>query len=367
MVDVLIVGAGMSGLAAARTLAEAGQKVMVLEAAEHVGGRIRSVRKGTDVIELGAEFVHGRPPELWALIEEAGLHTYERTGDFLELEQGELVPRGENEEDALEQLKDFSGPDCTFVEYLDRVELEPWQREAEIEYVEGFNAADARVASALALGRQQAAEDAIEGDRVWRIREGYDQVPEFLAQRARAAGATILFGSTVHSVDWQPGRVIIADAQGRRFEAAKAILAVPLGVLQQGQICLDPMPDTLVRGLAAMRMGQVCRLTMVFARRLWPDGMSFLLTPGLLPAVWWTAHPAESLTLTGWVGGPRAEPLLRLSPEALREQALAAVSEALAIPVQQAGACLTGFHTLNWQAEETARGSLLVGSGRRSY
>ena len=169
------------------------------------------------------------------------------------------------------------------------------------------------LASALALGRQQAAEDAIEGDRVWRIREGYDRVPEFLAQRAQAAGASIVFGAQVRTITWKPGEVTVEDQQGRRFEAARAILAVPLGVLQRGDIRVDPMPKALASGLGAMRMGQVCRLTMVFSRRLWPQGMSFLLTPGLLPAVWWTANPTASLTLTGWVGGPRAESLLRLS------------------------------------------------------
>ena len=96
---------------------------------------------------------------------------------------------------------------------------------------------------------------------------------------------------------------------------------------------------------------------MVFARRLWPEGMSFLLTPGLLPAVWWTANPTESLTLTGWVGGPSAEPLLRLSSDDLRDQAIAAVAQAIAIPVEQARASLLSFYTLDWQAEETSRGA----------
>ena len=154
-----------------------------------------------------------------------------------------------------------------------------------------------------------------------------------------------------------PARVIVEDVQGRRFEAAGAILAVPLGVLQHGQIRLDPMPEALVRGLAAMRMGVVCRFTLVLARRLWPAGMSFLLTPGLLPSVWWTANPAESLTLTGWVGGPRAEPMLRLAEADLRRHALAALAEALALPLEEVEAALTGFHTLDWQAEPTARGA----------
>ncbi len=80
--DVLVVGAGMAGLAAARKLVEMGRRVAVLEAQDRVGGRILTVRVGDEAVELGAEFVHGRPPELIALIEEAGLDSelYERDG-----------------------------------------------------------------------------------------------------------------------------------------------------------------------------------------------------------------------------------------------------------------------------------------------
>ena len=74
--DVIVIGAGMAGLAAARTLAERGVRVVVLEARERVGGRVFSrVVEGGQAVELGAEFVHGRPPELWALIDEAGVET----------------------------------------------------------------------------------------------------------------------------------------------------------------------------------------------------------------------------------------------------------------------------------------------------
>ena len=80
---VLVVGAGMAGLSAARVLAERGYRVLVLEAQNRIGGRIFTKRVGGEVIELGAEFVHGRPPELVALIEEAGLTLVERTGSWV--------------------------------------------------------------------------------------------------------------------------------------------------------------------------------------------------------------------------------------------------------------------------------------------
>ena len=71
--DVVVVGAGMAGLTAARALGEGGLRVCVLEARDAVGGRLMTRRVGAEVVELGAEFVHGRPAELWALIDEMGL------------------------------------------------------------------------------------------------------------------------------------------------------------------------------------------------------------------------------------------------------------------------------------------------------
>ena len=121
--DVVVVGAGMAGLTAARSLAEAGLKVLVVEAQDRIGGRIWTRHVGEEAIELGAEFIHGRPPELWALIDEAGLETYERDGSQVCFEDGALSDcGGEMEEvfEPLEKLEDFDGPDMSFAEYLDR-------------------------------------------------------------------------------------------------------------------------------------------------------------------------------------------------------------------------------------------------------
>ena len=72
---ILVIGAGMAGLTAARKLVESGMQVMVLEARNRVGGRIHTICEDGEIIELGAEFIHGHPTELWSLIEEADLET----------------------------------------------------------------------------------------------------------------------------------------------------------------------------------------------------------------------------------------------------------------------------------------------------
>src|SRR6202041_3112723 len=164
--DVVVIGAGMAGLTAARALAEAGLKVLVVEAQDRIGGRILTRHIGEEAIELGAEFIHGRPPELWALIDEAGLETYERGGAQVCFDHGALGDCGSEMDDMfapLEKLKDFDGADVSFAEYLDREQAPVEKRGRMIGFVEGFNAADHRDVSAASLGAQQKAEDATEG------------------------------------------------------------------------------------------------------------------------------------------------------------------------------------------------------------
>src|SRR5579864_6191674 len=79
--SVVIVGAGISALAAAKKLARAGVPVEILEARERIGGRIFTRPQNSPIpIELGAEFIHGRPPEIWELLDKTGISTTEVEG-----------------------------------------------------------------------------------------------------------------------------------------------------------------------------------------------------------------------------------------------------------------------------------------------
>jgi monoamine oxidase len=122
-VDVVVLGAGMAGLTAARALAERGVRVVVLEARERVGGRVWTRGgEGGGSVEMGAEFVHGRAPELWALMEECGVVTTERDGTMLREEWGGGVSEDDPQDEAmfvpLEKLEDFAGEDVSFAEWL---------------------------------------------------------------------------------------------------------------------------------------------------------------------------------------------------------------------------------------------------------
>jgi monoamine oxidase len=370
--DILIIGAGMAGLTAARTLAQAGRRVTLLEASPRVGGRIHTLREANEIIELGAEFIHGKPPELWSLLEEANLETYELDGSTLTFEDGRLQSRDEEEESTpiLEKIEDkletLTGPDLTFAEYLAQNPIPEDRRQAAIGYVEGFNAADHRIISAVALGLQQAAEEAIESDRLFRIREGYDRLPQFLAQKFIEAGGTLILNTLVERVDWTPSHVRIqaqANGQSVTYEAAKAIITLPLGVLQQQSVAFSPTPDALHEA-ERLRMGHVRRFTLVFREPFWKrlqpaalEQLSFLLSFGSMPPVWWTSHPAPGNTLTGWVGGPRSEAFANLTSDQLAEAACKALAQIFSLTPTEIRGQLLSCHTHDWQHDALTFGA----------
>ena len=366
--DVVVVGAGMAGLMCARMLAEQGVRVLIVEARDRVGGRVCTERSAEGApVEMGAEFVHGRPEELLALIAEAGCEMVEVEGTQMCLDGGALAECDEGRGgtfDALEELKTFAGKDVSFAAYLEARGVGAQERGAATGYVEGFNAADAQVVSARALGRQQAAEDAMGGDRAYRVREGYDRLPEFLAKRVRAAGGEVRLGTRVRRIAWRQGRVAV-ETDGGALACSRAVITLPLGVLLGGGVAIEPEPVEVMRAAGAMRMGEVCRFTMRFRRRWWEAmepqpamrAMSFLLTFGQMPPVWWTRSPEPSPTLTGWVGGPGAKALAGSSAEVLAERASEVLARVFGVTKAWVRAEMTECLTYDWSADAFSRGA----------
>jgi len=358
--DVAVIGAGIAGLAAARTLAESKHKVVLIEARNRVGGRILTVHdSAADLpIELGAEFVHGRPPELFDLISEAGLTVYERKGNFVCYENGRLGDCGFFDE-AFGILDDLpESPDLPFAEFLDQKQLPEQVASRALAYVEGFNAADANRIGTAALRRQQHAEHSIEGDRSFRIVEGYDRLAEFLRDRFTKSGGQLHLNAPVTSIHWKPGEVRIATANPALTDirAERAIIAVPLGVLQSGSPRITPEPSHAFAAIQKLAMGPAIRISLLFRERFWEaaaPGISFLFAQQQPLPTWWTAAPNPSPVLTGWIAGPRASRIL--SGSALRDQAIAALSAIFHRP--DLTSLLVSLYAHDWQSDPFSRGA----------
>jgi len=92
METIVVVGAGLAGLAAADALSEAGAQVIIIEARPRAGGRLLTVHGSGGVpIDLGAEFVHGSKVATWKPIRAAGLKTHEVPGKFWEFRNDEVT------------------------------------------------------------------------------------------------------------------------------------------------------------------------------------------------------------------------------------------------------------------------------------
>ena len=95
--DVVIIGAGVAGLAAGADLASKGHSVLILEARDRVGGRVwtRHEPELSAPVELGAEFIHGEIPETFELLQEVGKAALATSGQRYVLREGKLQQRAD--------------------------------------------------------------------------------------------------------------------------------------------------------------------------------------------------------------------------------------------------------------------------------
>jgi len=365
---VLVVGAGMAGLTAAHLLAQAGAQVLVLEARDRVGGRIRTLREQGAVLELGAEFIHGQPAELWQLVREAGLETYALEGKDICRRNGRLKRCDEQADIAkfLGGLEKWKGVDLAFANYPPLYQISREKREEIIDYVQNFNAADDRRIGVHALAVQQKAEEETGGEEVFRLRDGYDRVPEYLAEKVREANGRIELSRPVEKVEWERGRVAVFVRDGgelAQYSADKAVVTLPLGVLQQLGVVFQPVPAPVIAA-NQLAMGGVRRFTLLFRERWWAmhenvkqPQLSFLFAHDAMPPVWWTAYPWETETLTGWIGGPRSGAFEQCTREQVGDIACRELARVFSLPLGYLRGQLICCATHDWQTDRWSCGA----------
>jgi monoamine oxidase len=373
--DVLILGAGVAGLAAAGELASAGRHVTMVEARDRIGGRIFTLHPedAETPIELGAEFVHGHPPELLSRFRDAHIPLEEINGIDACFHDGKLSACPQNNAFALlDELAAFAHRegDVTFDEFLARRQPGTETAAQARSFVEGFNAADARRIGIVALARQQQAEEEIDGDRSSRPLNGYDALPRHLASQAEQAGASILLRSPAVSLRWKPGSVTARTASGESFSAQMAIITLPLGVLKARSVCFDPEPARILAAADRMEAGSVRRLVLLFRSAFWRQkmpNMRFLFAPGMTPPTYWTQHPRDLPMLVAWIGGPNADQISRVPHPEQREgwdfrtfltgQALRSLEQIFSLAPHSLDEDLRNSYQHDWQDDPWTRGA----------
>src|SRR5262245_31418004 len=123
--NVIVIGAGVAGLSAARALADGGLSVIILEARDRIGGRIftRHIPSFPVPVELGAEFIHGEPREILDVVDAAGLtavevpdsHWQSLGGAFGE---SDFWPRWQ---DIVRRMREAGAPDQPFRDFIEEM------------------------------------------------------------------------------------------------------------------------------------------------------------------------------------------------------------------------------------------------------
>jgi monoamine oxidase len=355
----IVIGAGLAGLAAARHLTAAGRRVLILEARSRLGGRILTVRDALSPlpIELGAEFVHGTPKELWGIIDSARLATMEVIGDNYYSSAGNLQKSTESNkfERVYEAMR--QAPEQSFADFIANSKFDEATRAEVTAYIEGFNATSKE---SLSTGYVLETEEAGVSEGSFRMLGGYDELVRWLWHGVDSRLVDLRLNTPVDLVRWRRGNVEVETSHGP-FKGDKAVITVPIGVLAAGNIRFDPEPPVLRLVCEAMDMGQTVRIVLRFRERFWESGgrehLSFLFSDDEIMPTWWTAAPARASVITGWSAGPKAHRLLGKSPEAIAGEAVRALSRVLGCKPSFALDRLEAAHYHDWQADPWARGA----------
>jgi monoamine oxidase len=356
--SVLIVGAGMAGLAAARSLVDAGWPVRLIEARDRIGGRVYTNRDWGVPIEMGASWIHGTandpmmelarkaqaqviPTDYygWAkLAVDPHLSPMDYDPDawrtFVEracdrVNGGSLGAAV----DAAAKREELSSSDRAQLAFFVATEIED-------EYAAG---ADQLSATTFDTG------DYAEGDQAV-ITNGYDALPKLLAD-----GLQVVFKTPVTAIARRDDSVVV-HAGNQSFEGPAAIVTVPLGVLKAGSIAFDPpLPEGHTRAVNALGFGVLSKSFFRFNRRTWKTDNAFYLFLGTDPgawAQWFSLSSAAGPIVVAFNAGDRGRSV---------ESSSAADVTARALPIahQLFGGDISPVEvrTSSWSTDPYARGS----------
>jgi monoamine oxidase len=369
--DVIVIGAGMAGLAAARELYAASLQVKLIEARRRVGGRTWTDRTLGIPIDLGGAWMHGtvnNPVTPLAEQFNAGMaltdfrnELGQRIGVFdqdgapvdpaLLSESRRQLENILNQEQATANLEDISIERLIRQSTVNGPSAHPLQQ---------------RLFDFYAYSRLQLLEGADIGTLSWRrspdyieleggdqlLLNGYNSITDGLAQ-----GLTVETGLAVREITYDATGVQVVTDKGVET-AERVVITVPLGVLQSGAISFSPeLPPEKQAAIHRLGMGLFEKLALKFPRRFWPEDkhVFFYLAEqqGQFPA--WlnlAAYHATPVLVAHHAGSP-ARMINRLTDMTLIAEALSVLRKMFGSDIPEPEA----YVRTGWGNDPFSRGS----------
>lgn len=355
-VDVIVIGAGAAGLAAARELKAAGRKAVVLEARGRIGGRAFTDTSLGPSYDAGAMFIHWAERNPWVQIaRELGVPTQNEAGGggFQVFANGKPMP----ESDRRKRRGAFGQIDRR----LETVDLT--RRDLSVRELLGDLGPDLSEVAAsgllLSIGEESDRISARDYQRLWAgddlvVPTGYGD----LVARS-GAGLDIRLNQPVGEIRWDGPDVAVTTPAGT-LRAAAVIVTVPVGVLKAGAIRFTPaLPARTRDALDGIGMGALTKIALKI------KGDRFGITPGasFLEA----GSPSHLMNIDlfpdgkdlaiAYCGGDYARELSVAGPEAARAQVTDLLAQMIGSDIRKA---VAGIAFPAWWTDPFSRGSYSV-------
>ncbi len=275
---VLIIGAGISGLAAAKKLKDKGFTVIVLEAQEKIGGRLRTDRSMVFAFDEGASWIHGpNGNPITKLASQAGANTYLTDDDNLAVFDNNgtaysdtfLDSQYTQFENALKAVRSAGTKRQSFQTIFNS--LYPTQANNRLwkymlsAYLE-FDTGDiSKLSSKYFYDDEEfTGKDVI-------VTNGYDKVANLLGQ-----GLDIRLNSSVTEINYNETKSLV-KVNGNSIEADYVIVSVPLGVLKNNSIAFKPsLPATKLSAIQNIQMGNVNKFLFIWVKPFWDTNIQYI-------------------------------------------------------------------------------------------
>ncbi|QBJ94825.1 FAD-dependent oxidoreductase [Rhodococcus sp. ABRD24] len=388
--DVVVVGAGPSGLTAATELTKAGLSVAVLEARDRVGGRTWTDTIDGAVLEIGGQWVSPDQTALYETLETLGLDTYERyrDGDSIYIApdgtrtvySGDSFPVSDHtrtEMDRLigilDELAAEIGADEPWAHprarELDTVSFSRWLADLSDDqeardniglFVAGgmltkpahsFSALQAVLMAASAGSFSNLVDEDFILDR--RVVGGMQQVSIGLAQRL---GDDVLLNSPVRTVRWDDAGVTVLADGDLEVRARRVVLAVPPNLYTR--ISFDPpLPRRQHQMHQHQSLGLVIKVHAVYETPFWRaeglSGTGFSASELVQEVYDNTNHGDTRGTLVGFVSDEKADAMFELSADERKRRILESVARFLGPQATEP----VVYYESDWGSEEWTRGA----------
>lgn len=263
--SVIIIGAGAAGLYAGYILKSRGIDFKILEASDHIGGRMGKVVGFADyTIDKGAQWLHGQNNLLGDLIkaknipttlDESGLTYWFNNQLVSSLPRDPFIFEGDNL------------PDSSFKEYAHQQGFGT-EYDQIIEAIAGDQGASASLLSAYWNSKDE--ENWVSGDEDYKFRNSYYEVIE--EHIAQPVLDHVLLNSPVQSIDYSGDKITVTDANNQTYQADKVIVTVPVSILKLHEIQFIPaLPSEKLTAFSKFGMGPGMKVFLKFSSKFYED------------------------------------------------------------------------------------------------